>query len=38
MSKEKEGNQKQGKKAPATSLKEKRASKAAKRKEKDGQE
>jgi hypothetical protein len=34
MSKEKEGKSKSGKKAPARSLKEKRADKAAKRKEK----
>ncbi len=34
MSKEKEGKAKSGKKAPAKTLKEKRAAKAAKRKEK----
>lgn len=34
MSKEKEGKQKSGKTAPAKSLKEKRADKASKRKEK----
>ncbi len=34
MSKEKEGKAKSGKKAPAKSLKEKRAAKAAKRKQK----
>ncbi len=34
MSKEKEGKAKSGKKAPAKNLKEKRAAKAAKRKEK----
>ncbi len=34
MSKEKEGKSKSGKKAPAKNLKEKRAAKAAKRKEK----
>lgn len=37
MSKEKEGKEKTGKKAPATSLKEKRIAKEAKRKEKDNE-
>ena len=35
MSKEKEGKEKSGKKAPAKNLKEKRAAKAAKREEKN---
>lgn len=35
MSKEKEGKEKSGKKTPAKNLKEKRAAKAAKRKEKN---
>ena len=35
MSREKEGKPKSGKKAPAKNLKEKRAAKAAKRKEKE---
>ncbi len=38
MSKEKEGGKKQDKKAPLKNLKEKRAAKEAKRKEKRGQE
>ena len=37
MSKEKEGKEKTGKKAPASSLKEKRTAKEAKRKEKDNE-
>ena len=37
MSKEKEGKEKTGKKAPALSLKEKRTAKEAKRKEKDSE-